>query len=216
MDSFALSFVIHCPLIANLSVHGCTNLTDAGVLMIVQSLPHLRALELFHAGPQLTLLALDHIAEHCANSLEVLHMFIHSPVLTVPSIERFSKLHTFVWYTSQRAYYYWTIIQHGIITVVLPADVPILHFKELPLTVERVDCLDITTVKTINSSDACDHLMPTLMALLDAYSSLHAIHVHHKIVADVRSALEGNTQVNVIAASKEHSESPFDIMTLPI
>jgi len=218
MDSFALAFVIHCPLIVNLSVHGCTNLTDQGVLMIVQSLPHLRALELFHAGPQLTLLALDHIAEHCANTLEVLHMFIHSPVLTVPSIERFSKLHTFVWYTSQKSYYFWTIIQHGIITVVLPEGVSILHFKELPLTVERVDCLDITTVhvKTTHSSDACDYLLPTLITLLDAYPTLRTIHVHHKIVSDVRSALEGNPQVNVIAARQEHGESPFDIMTLPI
>lgn len=215
MDSFALAFVFHCPLIVNLSVNCCMNLTDAGVLMIVQKLKHLRTLELFHAGPQLTLLSLDHIAEHCADTLEVLHMFIHTPVAATPSIERFSKLHTFVWYTSQKAYYYWSIVQHDTVTVVLPEDVSIHHFKELPLTVARVNCVDITTYKA-TSSDECDPLLPTLLELLEAYPALHTIHAHHKMVADLRSALEGNPQVRVVTANKTLGESQFDIMNMPI
>lgn len=216
MDAFASAFVVHCPLLVNLSVYCCTNLTDAGVLTIVQNLKHLRTLELFHAGPQLTVLALDHIAAHCAETLEILHMFIRSPVPTSPSIERFTKLHTFVWYTSHKAYYYWTVIQKDTTTVVLPDDVSIAHFNDLPTYLPRVDGLDVTRYRVTDSNKACDPLMPTLTMLLDAYPMLKTIFVSHKIVADVRNNLKGFSQVNVISAENNTGENIFDIMTLPI
>lgn len=97
-DHVLIEFAEHCPMVTNLELHSNRLLSDAGVLGMVQRLKGLRSLSL-QGCVKLTDASLQHLSDHCADTLEVL--YIDSDDMSQRGIEALQakcrSLHTVHW-----------------------------------------------------------------------------------------------------------------------
>lgn len=208
-SAFLPAFLEDCPRIVNLCVTNCDCLTDATVLEIVQKLRCLRVLDISDCTTRCTTAALEHIASHCGNTLEELHIYL--PGQAFPLVEalrsQLKKLHTFVWVSCYRTLFCSVVVKNGHVTVEAPALADMSYLESLS-RLERIDVLVLAfpiyqSLYSVNLVEKCAGMLPEIGALLFRYPQLKKICINEHYVDSAREIYKSYPQVHVCCRSIE-------------